>query len=127
MTASKAIKKEFGCRLESLMVARGLSQSELARQATKKMANGQMMSRDSVFGYVSGRNIPGALRLQALAAALDVAPGMLLPNAPEVRPPFGQRVEIRTLEDGDVLMIMEKKMKLPTAAAIMQIVQNEES
>jgi transcriptional regulator with XRE-family HTH domain len=68
-------RQEFGKRLYSLMLAKGIRQADLAR------ATG--LSRDSISGYVRARNTPDADSLKRLAKALDVAPEDLLPNITE--------------------------------------------
>lgn len=68
-------KQEFGRRLYRLMLQKGWSQSELARQAG--------LSRDSVSTYVRGVSLPEAINLNKLAEALDVKTTDLLPNHAE--------------------------------------------
>ena len=65
-------KQEFGRRLYNLMVRKGWTQSELARQAG--------IARDSVSTYVRGRSLPEPLNLERLAKALGVSAAELLPN-----------------------------------------------
>lgn len=68
-------KQEFGRRLYKMMMAKGWTQSELARQAG--------IARDSVSTYVRGVSMPEPLNLQKLAKALDVSATELLPNTLE--------------------------------------------
>jgi transcriptional regulator with XRE-family HTH domain len=68
-------RKEFGQRLYSLMLERGMRQADLARAAE--------LSRDSISGYVRARNTPDAGSLKKLAKALGVTPEDLLPNITE--------------------------------------------
>lgn len=68
-------KQQFGRRLYQLMLARGWNQSELARQAG--------LPRDSISTYVRGVALPTPKSLQALAVALGVPAGEVLPNAIE--------------------------------------------
>jgi transcriptional regulator with XRE-family HTH domain len=69
-------KEQFGQRVYNLMVKKGWTQSELARQAD--------MPRDSISLYVRGRTFPQPHNLQKLADALDVDPEQLLPNYAEM-------------------------------------------
>jgi transcriptional regulator with XRE-family HTH domain len=68
-------KQEFGRRLYRLMLAKGWTQSELARRAG--------LARDSVSTYVRGVSLPEALNLDKLAKALGVTAAELLPNHAE--------------------------------------------
>jgi transcriptional regulator with XRE-family HTH domain len=68
-------KQDFGRRLYKLMISKGWSQSELARQAGIK--------RDSVSTYIRGVSFPERGNLEALADALSVNPDDLLPNVIE--------------------------------------------
>lgn len=68
-------KQEFGRRLYKLMIRKGWTQSELARQAG--------IARDSVSTYVRGVSLPEPLNLERLAKALDVSAVELLPNHTE--------------------------------------------
>lgn len=65
-------KQEFGRRLYKLMLNKGWTQSELARQSD--------LPRDSVSTYVRGKSLPTPISLEKLATALDVDPIELMPN-----------------------------------------------
>lgn len=65
-------KQQFGKRLYTLMLSKGWTQSELARQSG--------LPRDSISVYVRGKSLPTPPSLQALAEALSVPTEELLPN-----------------------------------------------
>lgn len=65
-------KQDFGKRLYALMLSKGWTQSELARQAD--------LPRDSVSTYVRGKSLPTPVSLEKLASALGVEPAELMPN-----------------------------------------------
>ncbi len=65
-------KQEFARRIYNLMVGRGWTQSELARQAD--------LPRDSVSVYMRAKSLPTPQSLQKLARALGVPAEELLPN-----------------------------------------------
>lgn len=65
-------KQQFGKRLYNLMLGKGWTQSELARQSG--------LPRDSISVYVRGRSLPTPASLSALATALGVTSDELLPN-----------------------------------------------
>ena len=73
MTPRELTKQEFGRRLMALMLERRWNQSDLARAAG--------IGRDAVSTYVRGRSFPDPKNLGKLAAALNMEPSSLLPNA----------------------------------------------
>lgn len=72
LAPSHLTKQQFGRRLYQLMLQRGWTQSELARQSD--------LPRDSISVYVRGKSLPTPASLQKLAEALSVKPEELLPN-----------------------------------------------
>lgn len=65
-------KQEFAKRLYKIIVARNLTQSEVARLAE--------VGRDSISQYVRGMSIPKPRTLVKIAEALKVEPEELFPN-----------------------------------------------
>ena len=72
LTPKALTKQEFGRRLYALLMARNISQADLARLAN--------MGRDSISTYVNGKTFPTPRALKKLADALGVEPEELLPN-----------------------------------------------
>jgi transcriptional regulator with XRE-family HTH domain len=68
-------RQEFAKRIYTLRLAKGWSQSELARQAG--------LNRDAVSNYARGNNMPDPANLKKLAKALGVEASDLLPNYDE--------------------------------------------
>lgn len=68
-------RQEFGRNLWQLLLQRGMSQADLAR------ASG--LGRDSISGYVKGRNLPEPKSAQAMAEALGVTVTDLYPGSVE--------------------------------------------
>lgn len=68
-------RQEFARRVYSLMISKGMFQSDLARAAG--------LPRDSISNYVRGNNMPERVNLKKLADALEVKPDDLLPNLAE--------------------------------------------
>jgi transcriptional regulator with XRE-family HTH domain len=69
---------EFAKRLNQAMVAKGLSQSDLARQATVRL--GKKIGRDSVSQYIRAETLPSPAKLRALSDVLGVPEQELLPT-----------------------------------------------
>lgn len=67
--------QEFSRRLYKLMLGKGWTQAELARQSG--------LTRDSISGYVRGNHMPTHESVKALAKALGVKAEELLPNIVE--------------------------------------------
>lgn len=85
---TQALYNEFGRRLQSAMIAKGWSQSELARradallpEASPGQKQGNDFRRDLVSHYITGKHIPSPTNLDALAKALEIEPEDLLPQA----------------------------------------------
>lgn len=76
--SSRQIKADFARKLHSLMVERGLNQSELARRASQFTQS--KMERSSISVYMRGRSLPKPTALYALARALDIETTELLPS-----------------------------------------------
>lgn len=70
-------REQFGERLFNLMVNKGWSQAELARQAD--------LQRDAISKYIRGVSLPEPHNLKKLADALDVKVEDLQPNVQETQ------------------------------------------
>lgn len=68
-------KDEFARRLYKLMIDRGWRQADMARHAG--------LPRNAISVYLRGASLPSPESLKALAKALDMEPGVLLPNYTE--------------------------------------------
>ena len=75
MAPKEIRRQEFGRDLWALMLRRGMSQSDLARRAG--------LGRDSISGYVRGRNLPEPRNAKKMADALGVTVHELYPGATE--------------------------------------------
>lgn len=73
-------KADFAKRLARHLEQRGWNQSDLARAAEKFLPKGETFRRDSVSTYLNQLALPRPKQLNALAKALQVEPGDLLPG-----------------------------------------------
>lgn len=124
---AKAIRGEFARRLQDAMIHRGWSQSDLARFASQhlpKPTPGQKLSnsgigRHLISKYVAGVMLPNPVYLDAIAKALNLEPGDLMPAVvPGVRndpAPF----EFRALPDGRVFVRVAQPVSQQTALKIL--------
>ena len=111
----------FGQRLSALMLAKGWNQSDLSRQASLHMTDGQEINRQRVSSYISKGHLPNNIALHAIAKALGVQPEDLVPvdQAHFVNTPFSMtsngvqaRVKLDltvSLEDAIAIAAIAKK------------------
>jgi len=89
------MRAEFAQRLARHLADRGWSQSDLARAASKFLPKGEEFRRDNISVYLGKTALPRQKQLVAIAKALNVAPGDLLPGAGtsgrEVLMPYSMR------------------------------------
>jgi transcriptional regulator with XRE-family HTH domain len=124
-TATESERKEFGRRLEKLMLAKGYTQSDLARRANDRMiGEDNQVGRYSINAYVKGRSVPSKQRLIAIAEALECDISELLP-ATEAELPVGEHLTVRATGHGRMLVSLERKVTLATAAAILQLLESD--
>lgn len=119
----EAVLAEFGRLLQKLMVEKNWNQSDLARAAAKYMPN-KKFQRDNISQYVRGLQLPGPVRLNAIARAFGKRPDEILPTrgvAPvESRlPPFA----MRSLADGNVFLQINQAVSQDDALKIMQMLK----
>lgn len=110
------VKREFARRLQAAMTDRDMNQSDLARKAS--------INRDNISNYVRGKTLPTNVFLKAVANALGVEAGWLLPMAamPSVdreAPPLS----MTSGPDGTVWLRINQAVDMATALEIMQILQ----
>lgn len=131
--AEQSVYAEFGRRLQARMIELGWNQSELARRATACMAKGigatsrKEFIRDRISHYVRGIRMPRPEGLAVLAKALGVQPADLVPPggvpyAGKTPPAF----EMRTAEEGRVLLRLNRTMSMKTAVKISALLAEED-
>lgn len=129
---TEVIYQEFARRLQKAMVAKGWSQSELARRANAllpQIAPGQKQGkdfrRDMVSHYIRGKHLPTPANLNALAEALEVRPGDLLPQGglPNgTQSPFSMNMQA----DGRMTLHVNRTVSMDTAMKIAALLQAED-
>jgi transcriptional regulator with XRE-family HTH domain len=134
MTAAR----EFARRLEQFRTAKGWNQSELARQATKYLPTpvrgqkqGKEISRDQISHWHragNGGSLPRPETLAALAKALGVSPGDLMP---EVQVPSSASVshaspwQMKAVDDDHVSLQVNKIVTLVAANKIIELLKQD--
>lgn len=119
-----AVKIEFARRLQVAMIAKGLQQSDLARNAQLQLPKGKRFGRDSISLYIRAKSLPGPLHLKALSAALgmkqdDLLPTRGIPYAGEHSPSF----DARDLGDGNTWLRINQGVPWPVALQVMQLIK----
>ncbi|MER9685923.1 helix-turn-helix transcriptional regulator [Mesorhizobium sp. M0139] len=120
-----AVALEFARRLQVHLDKKGWSQSDLAREATKQMAKGEV-TRDSVSKYINARFLPGNTKLHAIARALGV-------EADELRPALGvtgtgekhAAMGVRDLGEGKAWLRINQPVEWTTALKILEILKGD--
>ena len=115
-------KRQFGAKLQSMLLERGLKQAELARKAK--------MGRDSVSVYIRGRSLPGPTHLHKLATALGVDADELLPGVVDSsvartggRSPL--RIEEIPGKPSRAWLHVEREVSYDTAMAVLALLNKE--
>jgi transcriptional regulator with XRE-family HTH domain len=120
------LKREFGYRLRQLLVQKGMSQTELARETAKHTPD-KSFGRDLISSYISGRYLPNPINLAALAKALDTTPEDLLPhsnNLPrrgDTTPPL----DIRVLGADRASLRVNQVVSLSVALKVAQLINDD--
>ena len=122
----KDVKKEFARRIQKAMTDKGWNQAELARMASKYTVDKKEVGRFSISNYVRGHSIPRPDQLIALAQALGVKPGDLLPTrgVPGVDPPPPPS-DLKDLGHGRVWLRVNQETSWDTALKILSMLKVE--
>lgn len=118
--AEIAVRREFSRRLSLKLAERGWNGSELARQASKHMADGKF-GKDMVSKYLRGLAMPYPSSLQALCRALRCKPEDLVP--PEVYGGNSATADVgfEAIGDGTAWLRVNKRLPMELAAEIIRM------
>jgi transcriptional regulator with XRE-family HTH domain len=122
MAPKHLTKQTFAKRLYGLMMAKGWTQSELARRAG--------LPRDSVSTYIRAKVMPTPQSAQSLAKALGVKPEDLLPNfvesaIEEDTPSLEMKVSVNA--PSKAWLRVNRLVSLATAARVIDLIESEHS
>ena len=120
LTPRALTRQEFGRRLFKLLNDRGLTQSELARQAG--------IGRDSISTYVNAITFPTPKNLRAMAEVLGVEPQELMPN--EIMSAFDNEHPALELKQAaghpdKAWLRVNRMMSFSTAARIVDLIEED--
>jgi transcriptional regulator with XRE-family HTH domain len=112
----------FASRLNRLMLERGWSGADLAREAAKHAPRGTEIGRHLVSAYSRAANAPTDANLKYISKALGVKPEELLPPMPgegESR----QYASATSTLDGKTRLVVDAEVDAETALKVLQLVR----
>lgn len=115
----QVVKNQFSRRLYNALVAKGLTQSELARRAG--------LNRAAVSSYATARSLPNPANLAALAKVLDQAPEELLPPIGELTAESATHIDASSYKDvggGNARLQINKIVPTKLALEILRMVSD---
>ena len=123
VASREAVLSDFAKRLQEALRDKGWNQSELARQASKFMAD-EKFGRYNVSEYIRGKSIPSPHYLSAMAKALGVKPEALLPTQylPSVDtklPPL----EVKDAGSGNAWLRVNQSVPWEVAIEVMKMIR----
>lgn len=118
----------FATNLRNAMNRKGFTQSELMARANSHAPKTHKLSRSNLSEYCNGKKLPGPIRLDAIAKALDVAIEELVPaTMPRTRIPLAAtqaNTELINIGNGQARMTMDRTMPWPKAMEVMSILNS---
>lgn len=120
----EAVRAEFAKRLQTAMVAKGWTQSELARRAALHMPD-KKFGRDNVSNYIRGTTMPGPANLNALAKVLGMAAKELVPSRglPSVDDRMPPPLDVKELSDGRAWLRVNQAVDWNTAMQVVALLK----
>ncbi|ORE89955.1 hypothetical protein ATO13_23821 [Stappia sp. 22II-S9-Z10] len=126
-TQDRQALEVFAKRLNEAMVSKGWSQSDLARQASRFLADGKTFHRDNISKYVRAISAPGPVHLSAMARALGMQPNDLLSdtNVPSIQ--SSQSIVVQGDVDGEGLawLKIDRPVSWETAMEVMRLLRED--
>lgn len=119
LAPKEAVRREFGKRLQGLMIENGWNQSELARRAG--------VGRDNISAYIRGISMPGPVMLHKIAEALQMKPEEILPS--RAMPSIDQVVpalDVRDVGKGLAWLRINQAVPWEDAIQIMNILKSDD-
>jgi transcriptional regulator with XRE-family HTH domain len=123
-----AARREFSRRLQTMMMKKGLSQTELAA-ACKNIAPADVrFERDTISSYIRGIAFPTPKRLSVIATVLGCEPRDLVPvdfvPVAFTEPPRAPCRKFESLSDGTVWLTVNQAVPFDVALKVMEILKS---
>ena len=117
----------FGKKVERLMLGKGWSGAELAREMQRLAPRGVTIGRHLPSAYIRGENEPTDRNLKLMAQALGVNPDELLKPLPgEGREPQ-QFAQATSTLDGKTRIVVDAEVDPETGLKILQLVRQAQA
>lgn len=113
-------RADFGRRLMALMLKEGINQSELARRAG--------LGRDSISGYVNGRNFPDPKNANALAQVFGIPVEQLYAESVDralEKEALSFEIRVAAGHPGKAWLRVNQIVSFSTAAKVATLLQDE--
>lgn len=127
--AKKPAYITFATNLRNAMNRKGYNQAMLVSRASTYAPKSHPISRSNISEYCGGKKMPGPVRLNAIAKALEVEVHDLVPiTAPRTRTalphPAGGSFEMIDVGNGQVRMIFDRTMPMMKATEILSVLNS---
>lgn len=116
------VRDQFSRRLYKALVAKGWTQSELARQVG--------FQRAAISSYIQARSLPTPANLSKLGKALGMAPEELLPPVGEVLADVAAPLDafsFKEVGNGQVRLQVNKIVSMPTAMEVIGLINRDQT
>lgn len=118
----EAVTAAFASRLQKAILAKGWTQSQLAREAQKHIVSGEIR-RDNISHYIRGIALPRPDKLEAMARALGVKPEDLLPRGAPSAADKAPSLDARDLGDGNAWLRVNQAVSWDVAVQILKMLR----
>lgn len=121
-----AAKQQFAKNLRSLLIARNMTQSDLARLAGDHLPKGATFGRDLISNYVLGRNFASDMHLNAMCKVLKVKPEDLDPSRGEGFGVGEPPTDVRDMGNGRIWLRVNQSTTWEVGLKVLQLLKGEE-
>ena len=121
--ADKERIAQFGKKVERLMLGKGWSGADLAREMERHAPKGVTIGRHIPTAYIRGENEPTQRNLMLIAKALGVKPEELIAPAPGEGGSVPQFAQATSTLDGKTRIVVEAEVDAETGLQILQLVR----
>lgn len=122
-----AVKHEFARRLQAAMVAKGWTQSELARKAENHLPKNHKFGRDAISTYIRAKSLPGPVFLDALCKALGKKTEDLLPTTMMTPGNGSPPLKVQDMNDGFAWLTINQQVSWDKAVKILEILRGPDA
>lgn len=124
--AEKERLQQFGKKVDRLMLGKGWSGADLAREMERHAPKGVKIGRHIPTAYIRGENEPTERNLKLIAQALGVKPSDLLPPLPGEGGDVPQFAQATTTMDGKTRIVVDAEVDPETGLKILQLIRGSQ-